>query len=72
MNVDKLKDAVNSLSEVDPKYDDIFELLGVLVDDVAQMMAQKTSEGFTLQKRDARDVAKLLYRRIQNTTLKNK
>ena len=72
MDLTKLKESVNNLSEVDPRFDDIFELLGILVDDVADMMTQKTSEGFIRQKRDARDVAKLLYRRIQNTTLKNK
>lgn len=72
MDLKKLQDAVNNLADVDPSYDDIFELLGILVDDVADMMKQKSSEGFIAQKRDARDTAKLLYRRIQNMTFKTK
>lgn len=72
MDLNKLKDTVNNLAEIDPAYDDIFEDVAILVDDLSQMMNSKASEQFLLEKRDCRDVAKHLYRRIQNTTFKNK
>lgn len=72
MKNEKLLKAVENLSEVDDRYDDIFELLGIAVDDVADMLKQTNSRNFQKQKHDARDTLKILYRRVQNITFKNK
>lgn len=71
MKTEKLTEAIRSLSDIDESYDDIFEHLGVIVDDVADMLKSSTSREFTKQKSDARLMLKQLKRRIDNMTFKN-
>lgn len=71
MKTEKLTEAVKSLSDIDESYGDIFEHLGVIVDDVADMLKSSTSREFTKQKSDARLMLKQLKRRIDNMTFKN-
>lgn len=69
--LDKLNEAVKSLSEVDERYDDLFELLGVFVDDVADLFRASSSKEFNNQKSDVRITLKIIKRKIDNLTYKN-
>lgn len=72
MDITKLEEAIKALSEVDPSYADLFEELGVLVDDVADCVKSKGPQQFLKQKRDARATLKHFTRRFNNLTYKNK
>lgn len=69
--LDKLNEAVKNLSEVDERYDDLFELLGVFVDDVADLFRAGSSREFNKQKADARITFKTIKRKIDNLTFKS-
>lgn len=69
--LDKLNEAVKNLSEVDERYDDLFELLGVFVDDVADLFRASSSREFNKQKADARITFKTIKRKIDNLTFKS-
>lgn len=69
-NLDKLTEAVKNLSEVDERFDDIFEVLGIVVDDVADMYKANDSKQFIKQKSDARKTLKIFKRMIDNLTFK--
>ena len=72
MNIEKIEEAIEKLSEVDESYSDIFEELGVLVSDIADCVNSKCKSQFIKQKRDARQVLKHFTRRFINLTFKNK
>lgn len=69
--LDKLSEAVKNLSEVDERYDDLFELLGVFVDDVADLFRASNSKEFNKQKSDVRTTFKIIKRKVDNLTFKN-
>lgn len=70
LNLDKLSEAVKNLSEVDESFEDFFEELGILVDDIADMYKAKSSTEFNKQKKDARITFKSVKRKIDNLTFK--
>lgn len=70
LSLEKLNEAVKNLSEIDSSYDDYFELLAILVDDIADMYKAKDSKAFTHQKSDARKTLKIVKRRLDNATFK--
>ena len=72
MNIEKIEEAIEKLSEVDESYSDIFEELGILVSDIADCINSKCKSQFIKQKRDARQVLKHFTRRFINLTFKNK
>lgn len=67
----KLSEAVKNLSDVDEKFDDYFELLGILVDDIADMYKAKDSKQFINQKSDARKTLKIVKKHLDNMTFKS-
>lgn len=69
-DLNKLSEAVKNLSEVDEKFDDYFELLGILVDDIADMYKAKDSRTFVKQKSDARRTLKSVKKVLDNMTFK--
>lgn len=71
ISLSKLNEAVSSLSEVDESYEDYFELLGILIDDIADLYKAKDSRSFTKQKSDARQTLKEVRKRLNNATFKN-
>jgi len=72
MEIKKLEEAIEKLSEVDESHFDIFEDLGILVSDIADCINSKCKSQFMNQKRDARLVLKQFTRRFNNLTFKNK
>ena len=72
MDITKLKDAIEKLSEVDDSHSDIFEELAILVSDVEDCLKAKTKSQFINQKRDTRRTLKHFTRRFINLTWKNK
>lgn len=72
MEIKKLEEAIEKLSEVDESNFDIFEDLGILVSDIADCITSKCKPQFMKQKRDARLVLKHFTRRFNNLTFKNK
>lgn len=71
ISLSKLTEAVESLSEVDESYEDYFELLGILIDDIVDLYKAKDSKSFTKQKSDARQTLKEVRKRLNNATFKN-
>lgn len=71
MDITKINDAVKNLSDVDERFDDFFELLGILIDDFADLYKAKDSKQFNKQKRDARITLKTVRRKFENMTFKN-
>lgn len=71
ISIPKLEEAVKHLSEVDPSYEDTFELFAILVDDIADMYKASSSREFTKQKSDARRTLKLFKRKFENMTFKS-
>lgn len=72
MDTTKLEEAIKALSEVDPSYSDLFEELGILVDDIGDCLKAKAKSQFIKEKRDARRTLKHFTRRFSNLTWKNK
>lgn len=70
-NLKKLSEAVKNLSDVDEKFDDYFELLGILVDDIADMYKAKDPKQFINQKTDARKTLKIVKKHLDNMTFKS-
>lgn len=71
ISLSKLTEAVESLSEVDESYEDYFELLGILIDDIVDLYKAKDCKSFTKQKSDARQTLKEVRKRLNNATFKN-
>lgn len=72
MDITKLNEAVENLSDVDESYSDLFEELAILVCDISDCLNAQSSQQFLKEKRDARDVLKHFTRRFNNLTFKNK
>ena len=72
MNVEKMEEAIEKLSEIDESYSDIFEELGILVSDIADCINSKCKSQFMEQKRDARQTLKHFTRRFNNLTFNKK
>lgn len=70
VNLDKLNEAVKNLSDVDERFDDFFELVGILVDDLADLYKATDSRQFNKQKKDARNTFKTVRRKFENMTFK--
>lgn len=67
-NIDKI---VESLSKLDPKVDDLYEDLGILVSDFAEVVNAKTPEEFTKQKKDCAATLKQFRKVFWNMTFFN-
>lgn len=72
MDTVKLSESIKALEDIDPSFSDLFEELGILVDDTADMLKAKNPQQFIKQKRDCRATLKLFRRRINNLTYKNR
>lgn len=70
-DLEKLNQAVKNLSDVDEKFDDYFELLGILVDDIADIYKAKDNKQFIHQKSDARKTLKIVKKHLDNITFKS-
>lgn len=71
MDTSKLEEAVKNLEEASPENMDIAEILGVLVDDFADLYRSKSKAQFMKQKRDLRKTLKIFKRKIINMTYKD-
>ena len=67
---EKFKEAVKSLEDVSPENMDFAEVLGVVVDDIADMYRANDSKKFIKEKSDARRSLKILLRKLNNMTYK--
>ena len=72
MDTVKLSESIKALEDIDPSFSDLFEELGILVDDTADMLKAKNPQQFIKQKRDCRVTLKRFRRRIDNLTYKNR
>ena len=72
MDTVKLSESIKALEDIDPSFSDLFEELGILVGDTADMIKAKDSQQFIKQKRDCRSTLKHFSRRINNLTYKNR
>ena len=72
MNMEKMEEAIEKLSEIDESYSDIFEDLGILVSDIADCINSKCKSQFMEQKKDARQSLKHFTRRFNNLTFNKK
>lgn len=70
VNLDKLNEAVKNLSDVDERFDDFFELVGILVDDLADLYKATDSKQFNKQKKDAKNTFKAVKRKFGSMTFK--
>lgn len=71
MDTSKLEEAVKNLEEASPENMDIAEILGVVVDDFADLYRSKSKSQFMKQKKDLRKTLKNFKRKIDNMTYKN-
>ena len=67
----KVLEALENLQDVLPEVGDIFEDLGIFIDDVAEMYFCEDSQKFYLEKRDTTKVLKQIKRKLMNATFKN-
>lgn len=72
MDREEITKAVKSLSDVYPEYNDIFDLLGILVDDFSDMYKATDKRQFLNQKKDCRITLKYITRKLKNLTFKNR
>lgn len=69
MDIKKLEKAIENLSDVcKESYNDFFEDIGILTDDVAEMLSSSNSKEFINQKSDARRVLKNMLKTLNNIT----
>ena len=67
----KILEALENLQDVLPEVGDIFEDLGIFIDDVAEMYFCDDLQKFYLEKRDTTKVLKQIKRKLMNATFKN-
>lgn len=71
MDTSKLEEAVKNLEEASPENMDISEILGVVVDDFADLYRSKNKAQFVKQKKDLRKTLKVFKRKIENMTYRD-
>lgn len=71
MDTSKLEEAVKILEEASPENMDIAEILGVVVDDFADLYRSKNKAQFVKQKKDLRKTLKVFKRKIENMTYRD-
>ena len=67
----KILEALENLQDVLPEVGDIFEDLGIFIDDVAEMYFCDDLQKFYLEKRNTTKVLKQIKRKLMNATFKN-
>ena len=67
----KILEALENLQDILPEVGDIFEDLGIFIDDVAEMYFCEDLQKFYLEKRDTTKVLKQIKRKLMNATFKN-
>ena len=69
-NTAPVLEALKNLEEVCPEIGDIFEDVGVIIDDLAQLYFAKDPKKFLKEKKDLRTQLKYFKRKIDNATFK--
>ena len=72
MNIEKFNEAVKALEDACPDNMDFAEVIGVMVDDIADLYRAKDSKEFIKQKKDARNTLKAISKMLSNVTFKNR
>ena len=67
----KILEALENLQDVLPEVGDIFEDLGIFIDDIAEMYFCEDLQKFYIEKRDTTKVLKQIKRKLMNATFKN-
>lgn len=68
MKNEKVAKTLEILENIDELNGDIYEVLGIVIDDVHQMFEATDRKQFLKEKKDARNVIKSLLKRVSNTT----
>lgn len=68
VDVKKIEEAVISLDETCQENGDLFDSLGILILDFADVILSKSSEQFNKQKSDCRKVLKNFSKKLENLT----
>lgn len=72
VDVSKLHEAIDNLDTASQENGDIFDMLGILVDDFLEIVQTKDSKAFNKQKKDCRITLKTILRKLNNATFANK
>lgn len=68
MKNEKIAKTLEILENIDELNGDIYEVLGIVIDDIYQMFEATDRGQFLKEKKDARNVIKSLLKRVSNTT----
>ena len=71
MDTSKLEKAVKNLEEASSENMDTADILGVVVDDFADLYRSKNKAQFVKQKKDLRKTLKVFKRKIENMTYRD-
>ena len=71
MDTSKLENAIKNLEEASPENMDIADILGVVVDDFADLYRSKNKSQFMKQRKDLRKTLKVFKRKIENMTYRD-
>lgn len=72
VDVSKLHEAIDNLDTASNENGDIFDMLGILVDDFLDITKTNDSKAFNKQKKDCRITLKTILRKLNNATFADK